>query len=209
MRTDGWSAQFVGGEVNRLSLDPPITEVEAMLPGLGPEEQEAVRYWLSDRQKQVRPQRLVAHLASMLSDAADVANNQARGRPSLLRSGEIYVLKYPLERRFADGRRIRLEVEEMLRVSDLAREHYLEREFDAQGGVIREVERRTVSRRDATAEEFATRMSEVDGPYPDHWTIVRRTPADILASAVRAWRSRPLPPAGNEPTRSEARPSTD
>jgi len=209
MKTDGWSAQFVGEGVNRLSLDPAIGEVEALVPGLGPEDQAAVRYWLADRQKQVRPLRLAATLAALMSEAGEVAPSQERGRPTLLRAGPTYILRYPVKRTLADGRRVHVEHEDTLRVEDLARERSHEREFDANGNLVSEVERRAVSRRDSTIEEFTRLMDEVDGGYPAHWTIVRRTPADILAWARRAWRSRPVQTPGGEPTRSQARPSTD
>lgn len=185
MRTDGWSARFAANGSKTLTLDPPMRDLERLMPGLPAAQRLALEFWLRDRRRQVRPQELAAVLAARVSEAVapDLASGRP-GRPQLLRVGPVFLLTYQVDEPSADGVHATWVVEDTLAAADLVHERSFQRLIDDRGEVLREVERRLVHRREGDPAEFARLMAEVEHP-PADWKVKRRTPTDVLADALR------------------------
>ncbi len=185
MRTDGWSARFVANGSKTLTLDPPMSDLERLVPGLPPAQRLALESWRRDRRRQVRPQELAAVFAARVGEAVapDLANG-GPGRPQLLRVGPVFLLTYQVAETSAGGARATWVVEDTLAAADLVHERSFQRLIDDSGEVLREVERRLVHRQEGDPAEFARLMAEVEHP-PADWKVRRRTPTDVLADALR------------------------
>ena len=188
-QTDGREAAFDTREGPRLTLDPPVAEVQALLPTLSADDAAAVRFWLGTKTWRVRPQEQAASQATMLSGAAEYTRGIGvlQGEPRLQRDGATYTLTFtvaPPPRPGHEGER--LTIEDTFAAASLMHERRVVRRTTREGVLVDEGSRQLVSRGDANPATLAALMAEMDRP-PAHWRLRRRSPADFLAQSRQMW----------------------
>lgn len=197
-RTDGWGARFDTRKGPHLTLDPPTSDIEALLATLTGEDAEALRYWNSLRLWQVRPLEQAASQAKALSGGAAAFIRSIgilQGPPEFHvdRSGYRIVFTVQPNRPDRDG--ALLAIEDTFASASLMHESRVVRRVTRAGAVLGTSGRNLISRGDTESATLDRLMAEVDAP-PPHWRVTRTTLEETMTEARRIWKiMKPVQPA--------------